>query len=79
MAVFENFNRQVVPDLTFICSDGQVECHKVVVSSFAPYVKMLLIETDSDVIIAPGFKKVEFLEMLDVCYGVKSEARNETR
>jgi hypothetical protein len=77
MAVFENLNRRVSTDLTFVCSDGQVGCHELIISSFAPFVKMLLKESCSDVIITPDIKRADLLEVLDVCYGARSEARNE--
>ena len=64
-------------DLLLVCSDGLVETHKIVISSFAPFVKNLLIESHSSEIILPDFKMLDLQEIMDICYGIKEETENE--
>lgn len=77
MALLEGLNRHLSPDLSIVGLDGHITCHKLVISTFAPFVKKLLLETNSSTIILPDINITDFEDLLDVCYGVKSESSNE--
>ena len=77
MAMLDNLDRNLSPDLIFACSDGEVNCHKLVICSFSPFVKQMLKECGSNVIIMPDVKKIDFVDVLDVSYGVQLETNKE--
>ena len=77
MNVVECLKQTEMTDLLLVCSDGLVETHKIVISSFAPFVKNLLIESHSSEIILPDFKMLDLQEIMDICYGIKEETENE--
>ena len=72
MALFEHLDRMASPDISIVCSDGVwVDCHKIILISFSPFVGEILKQSESDIIIAPDIKSIDLIELFDVSYGVK--------
>ena len=77
MAFIDFLNRSFSPDLTIVCDNGELYCHRLVLSSVSTFMKMLLLSYDSCTIIVPDLRKEEFEDILAVCYGEKYETEND--
>ena len=78
MALFEDLDRMASPDISIVCSDGVwVDCHKIILISFSPFVGEILKQSESDIIIAPDIKSIDLIDLFDVSYGVKTGSCRE--
>jgi len=77
MAFTSFLNRSLSPDLKVVCNDGEIYCHKPLLSSVSNFVKVLLLSSESSTIIVPQLNYAELEDTLEVLYCEKLESKNE--
>jgi hypothetical protein len=77
MAFIGFLKRTLSPDLKVVCNDGEIYCHRLLLSSVSNFVKVLLLSSDSSTIIIPQLNLAELEDTLEVLYSEKLETKNE--